>query len=244
MVKDQLLIGQSQSFPSAYFKLTFEVDEVMISFKRPLIFKWNDPVKGEQKKNWVITPKVTANLDQDVKIFTPLTKQQVAVFLRSHSKSQSGSIELKTPKGWNVMGPDSFQFKLADEEQKIIFEITPESNAETGFAEVYINGKLAKGFRPIAYDHISSQLWFPDAKMKLVSLDLNIPPKKIGYLMGAGDKVGDELLNLGYELDFLNPEKMEESILSSYDVIITGVRFFNVNERAPQLTPMLLRFVE
>ena len=62
--------------------------------------------------------------------------------------------------------------------------------------------------------------------------------------MGAGDKVGDELLNLGYELDFLNPEKMEESILSSYDVIITGVRFFNVNERAPQLTPMLLRFVE
>ena len=244
VVKDQLLIGQSQSFPSAYFKLTFEVDEVMISFKRPLIFKWNDPVKGEQKKNWVITPKVTANLDQDVKIFTPLTKQQVAVFLRSHSKSQSGSIELKTPKGWNVMGPDSFQFKLADEEQKIIFEITPESNAETGFAEVYINGKLAKGFRPIAYDHISSQLWFPDAKMKLVSLDLNIPPKKIGYLMGAGDKVGDELLNLGYELDFLNPEKMEESILSSYDVIITGVRFFNVNERAPQLTPMLLRFVE
>jgi hypothetical protein len=244
VVNDQLLIGQSESFPSAYFKLTFEVDEVMISFKRPLIFKWNDPVKGEQKKNWVITPKVTANLDQEVKIFTPLVKQQVAVILRSHSKSQSGSIELKTPKGWNVMGPDSFQFKLADEEQKIIFEITPESNAETGFAEVYINDKLAKGFRPIAYDHISSQLWFPDAKMKLVSLDLNIPPKKIGYLMGAGDKVGDELLNLGYELDFINPEKMDESILSSYDVILTGVRFFNVNERAPQLTPMLLRFVE
>ena len=62
--------------------------------------------------------------------------------------------------------------------------------------------------------------------------------------MGAGDKVGDELLNLGYELDFINPEKMDESILSSYDVILTGVRFFNVNERAPQLTPMLLRFVE
>ena len=49
VVKDQLLIGQSQSFPSAYFKLTFEVDEVMISFKRPLIFKWNDPV-GSKKR--------------------------------------------------------------------------------------------------------------------------------------------------------------------------------------------------
>lgn len=244
VVNDQLLIGQPESFPSAHFKLTFEVDEVMISFLRPLIFKWNDPVKGEQKKNWVITPKVTANLDQDVKIFTPLKKQKVTINLRSHTKNQSGSIELKTPRGWNVTGSNSFQFKLADEEQKIIFEITPASNAETGFAELYINDRLAKGFRPIAYDHISSQLWFPDAKMKLVSLDLSIPPKKIGYLTGAGDKVGDALLNLGYELDFLDPEKLDEATLLSYDVILTGVRFFNVNERASQLTPKLLRFVE
>ncbi|MEC7062355.1 MAG: LmbE family protein, partial [Bacteroidota bacterium] len=244
VVDDQLLIGQPESLPSAHFKLTFEVDEVMISYLRPLIFKWNDPVKGEQKKNWVVTPKVTANLDQDVKIFTPLKKQKVTINLRSHSKNQSGSIELKTPRGWNVTGSNLFQFKLADEEQKIIFEITPQSDAETGFAEVYINGRLAKGFRPIAYDHISSQLWFPDAKMKLVSLDLNIPYKKVGYLMGAGDKVGDALLNLGYELDFLDPEKLDEATLSSYDVILTGVRFFNVNEKASQLTPTLLRFVK
>ena len=62
--------------------------------------------------------------------------------------------------------------------------------------------------------------------------------------MGAGDKVGDALLNLGYELDFLDPEKLDEATLSSYDVILTGVRFFNVNEKASQLTPMLLRFVK
>ena len=42
VVNDQLLIGQPESLPSAHFKLTFEVDEVMISFLRPLIFKWND----------------------------------------------------------------------------------------------------------------------------------------------------------------------------------------------------------
>ena len=62
----------------------------MISYLRPLIFKWNDPVKGEQKKNWVITPKVTANLDQDVKIFTPLKHQKVTINLRALSKTQSG----------------------------------------------------------------------------------------------------------------------------------------------------------
>ena len=96
VVNDQLLIGQPESLPSAHFKLTFEVDEVMISYLRPLIFKWNDPVKGEQKKNWVVTPKVTANLDQDVKIFTPLKKQKVTINLRSHSTVSYTHLTLPT----------------------------------------------------------------------------------------------------------------------------------------------------
>ena len=62
--------------------------------------------------------------------------------------------------------------------------------------------------------------------------------------MGAGDKVGEALIQLGYELDFLDPDKVDNYSLSNYDVIITGVRFFNVNDKAAQLTPKLLQFVE
>ena len=52
--------------------------------------------------------------------------------------------------------------------------------------------------------------------------------------MGAGDKVGEALMQLGYELDF-DPDKVDNYSLSNYDVIITGVRF-NVNDKAAQLT--------
>ena len=111
VVNDQLLIGLPESYPAAQFEFTFEVDEVMITYKRPLLFKWNDPVKGEQKKQWVITPKVTANLAQDVKIYTPLQKQQIAVNLKAHADHQKGEIVLKTPRGWQVEGPETYSFK-------------------------------------------------------------------------------------------------------------------------------------
>ena len=43
--------------------------------------------------------------------------------------------------------------------------------------------------------------------------------------MGAGDKVGEALMQLGYELDFLDPDKVDNYSLSNYDVIITGGAF-------------------
>ena len=244
VVNDQLLIGLPESYPSAQFEFTFEVDEVMITYKRPLLFKWNDPVKGEQKKQWVITPKVTANLAQDVKIYTPLQKQQIAVNLKAHADHQKGKIVLKTPLGWQVEGPETYQLNKADDEITLTYTIAALETAKEGQIEVMLNDQPAKGFRQIKYDHISTQTWFPSAKMKVVPLNIKIPEKKIGYLMGAGDKVGEALMQLGYELDFLDPDKVDNYSLSNYDVIITGVRFFNVNDKAAQLTPKLLQFVE
>ena len=244
VVNNQLLIGLPESYPAAQFEFTFEVDEVMITYKRPLIFKWNDPVKGEQKKQWVITPKVTANLAQDVKIYTPLQKQQIAVNLKAHADHQKGEIVLKTPLGWQVEGPKTFQLNKADDEITLTYTIAALETAKEGQIEVMLNDQPAKGFRQIKYDHIATQTWFPSAKMKVVPLNIKIPEKRIGYLMGAGDKVGEALIQLGYELDFLDPNKVDNYTLSNYDVIITGVRFFNVNDKAAQLTPKLLQFVE
>ena len=69
-------------------------------------------------------------------------------FKISFRKNQSGSIELKTPKA-EMDGSNSFQFKLADEEQKIIFEITPNLMPKRVCRSVY-KWKLIRGFAHIA----------------------------------------------------------------------------------------------
>ena len=242
IVNDQLKIGLPENQPAAVFKITLLIEKQSISYNRPLIYKWNDPVKGEQKKNWIITPKVTANLNKKVIIFSDESVQKIDVKLKSHSGMQKGDITIKTPKGWDIKGPKKYQIEKSDDELTVSFELKPTKSAISGQLKLLINGLESHSFNKIEYDHITPQTWFPRAEIQLVKLNLEIPPRKIGYLMGAGDLVGDYLVNLGYELDILNSENIDQQQLNNYDVIITGVRFFNVDDRAPFIAPLLLEY--
>ena len=242
IVDDQLKIGKAENNPTALFTIQVNINGEEIQYQRPLVFKWNDPVKGEQIKNWMLVPKVTANISKKVMIFSKNKAQKIAIKLKSHSGFQSGKINLKAPFGWQITGPNDYQLNATDNEITMTYEIKPLENAISGNLIVMLNDKKAKAINTIEYDHIPTQRWFPDAELELVNLDINIPERKIGYLMGAGDLVSDYLENIGYPITILNAEELTLEELNKYEVIITGVRFFNVNERAPFITPLLLEF--
>ena len=243
IVDDQSKIGKPENDPAASFIIHVNINGEEIRYKRPLIFKWNDPVKGEQFKNWILAPKVTANISKKVMIFSNDRAKNIDIKLKSHSGFQSGKIDLLTPLGWQVTGPNDYELNSTDDEISITYEVKPLENAISGNFNIMLDGVKAKSFKSIEYDHIPTQRWFPNAELELVKLDINIPERKIGYLMGAGDLVSDYLENIGYPVTALNANEINLEELNKYDVIITGVRFFNVEERAPYITPLLLEFV-
>ena len=243
IVDDQLKIGKPENDPAASFIIHVNINGEEIRYKRPLIFKWNDPVKGEQFKNWILAPKVTANISKKVMIFSNDRAKNIDIKLKSHSGFQSGKIDLLTPLGWQVTGPNDYELNSTDDEISITYEVKPLENAISGNFNIMLDGVKAKSFKSIEYDHIPTQRWFPNAELELVKLDIDIPKRKIGYLMGAGDLVSDYLENIGYPVTALNTNEINLEELNKYDVIITGVRFFNVEERAPYITPLLLEFV-
>ncbi len=243
IVDDQLKIGKPENDPAASFIIHVNINGEEIRYKRPLIFKWNDPVKGEQFKNWILAPKVTANISKKVMIFSNDRAKNIDIKLKSHSGFQSGKIDLLTPLGWQVTGPNDYELNSTDDEISITYEVKPLENAISGNFNIMQDGVKAKSFKSIEYDHIPTQRWFPNAELELVKLDIDIPKRKIGYLMGAGDLVSDYLENIGYPVTALNTNEINLEELNKYDVIITGVRFFNVEERAPYITPLLLEFV-
>ncbi len=243
IVDDQLKIGKPENDPAASFIIHVNINGEEIRYKRPLIFKWNDPVKGEQFKNWILAPKVTANISKKVMIFSNDRAKNIDIKLKSHSGFQSGKIDLLTPLGWQVTGPNDYELNSTDDEISITYKVKPLENAISGNFNIMLDGVKAKSFKSIEYDHIPTQRWFPNAELELVKLDIDIPKRKIGYLMGAGDLVSDYLENIGYPVTALNTNEINLEELNKYDVIITGVRFFNVEERAPYITPLLLEFV-
>ena len=237
------LIGRAENNPSAEFLISVEVGDATIEYKRPLVFKWNDPVKGEQNKNWIVCPKVTANIDQKVMIFSNESAQKILVTVVAHSANQKGDINIIHPQGWKVEGPTEYSLKTVDQELVLEYFISPNKNANSGVLKVQINGVDAHAMNTILYDHITEQRWFPKSELQLVHLNLNTVPKKIGYLMGAGDLVDQHLKILKYDINQISTKDLTLKDLKNYDVVITGVRFFNVEEKAPYIANLLLKYV-
>jgi hypothetical protein len=75
-------------------------------------------------------------------------------------------------------------------------------------------------------------------------LDLKITNEKIGYIMGAGDEVPNSLKQMGYAVSFLKPEEITAEKLSPFDVIITGIRAYNVLQILDNKQDILFDFVK
>lgn len=84
--------------------------------------------------------------------------------------------------------------------------------------------------KTIQYDHISTITYFPTATTTLVKLQVNTKGKKIGYIDGAGDKIPEALVELGFSVTYLKPTDFVVEKLKSFDAIIVGIRAYNLYE--------------
>jgi hypothetical protein len=84
--------------------------------------------------------------------------------------------------------------------------------------------------RTIEYEHIPRIDYFKQAKSTVVSVNLKIAGKRIGYIEGAGDKVPETLSAMGYTVIRLNEGMVTGSGLQNLDAVITGVRAYDVHD--------------
>ena len=243
-VKEAGLLGKPENDPSISFDLSIEIEGEIINRKIPLIYKWNDPVRGELYRPFIITPKLTVNIDQPIYLFSTMDSQYVDLVLKSNAANQKGELSIELPKGWKAEYDAHYDFKLAGEEKKLRVKISPDGKPKNGELRVLVNGVEALGMNTIAYDHIPTQVWFPKGRAKLVYVELEKRGNNIAYVEGAGDVVPDALRNIGYQVTVLSEEDLNTIDLSQFDAILTGIRFFNVNKRSPFMAPKLLEYVE
>lgn len=247
-VGDQLLVGKGENDPALEVEFVLEVNGQEIIFKRPVIHKRNDPVRGEVYRPFAIAPPVSVGIAGDVMIFANHAKQEVRVDVRAGKDDANGTVELKLPDSWSI-SPKSYDFNLAKkgEAASFIFTVAPPEEAETATARarVHMDGKqYAASYTEILYDHIPAQLLFDPAEKRFVKLDLDKGDEKIGYVMGAGDNIPENLRQIGFEVEIINDLDFDQPTLDEYDVIILGIRALNTVDRLKFEMSNLLGFAE
>ncbi|WP_299179717.1 PIG-L family deacetylase [uncultured Aquimarina sp.] len=247
-VNDQKLIGTPETEHQTKAIFNIEIGGVIIPYLKDIVYKTNDPVKGEVYKPFEIIPTVSASIKDKVIIYANNPSKQIPITLKSSESNIKGTISLKRPEGWKV-SPEKIDFKLAQkgEEKTVIFTLTAPQNQSEGYIspQVNINGKTySDEIININYDHIPYQTVVLPSETKVVRLDIKKKGQNIGYIEGAGDVVPESLEQIGYKVTTISPESIALETLQAFDAIVIGIRAYNTVEELKFRQKHLLEYVK
>ncbi|MFN5914076.1 MAG: PIG-L family deacetylase [Chitinophagaceae bacterium] len=97
--------------------------------------------------------------------------------------------------------------------------------------------------RTIDYEHIPSLMFEVKPPVVILPSDLNTTGKRIGYIVGAGDKLPEMIEKMGYEVVELGRDDITSEKLRTFDAVVVGVRAYNVNEWMAEKYAMLMAYV-
>ena len=233
-VDNQDLIGMPENEAAIAFDVVLLVEGEPISFKKDLVYKYNDPVKGEVYRPFTIVPKVSLSIDEDVYIFPDQQAKEITIKVKSLSNDLSGNLSLCTGKEWKAH-PDQYKVSLSKKGQEAFYSFKvkgPVGQNANVISPIFTDENdqaFTKEVVEIVYDHIPLQTVVRNAEAKTVRIEIEKEGNKIAYVEGAGDKVAESLRQIGYQVDEFHPEDLTSTSLESYDACIVGIRAFNVH---------------
>jgi hypothetical protein len=204
-----------------------------------------------------VVPAIGVWVEPAVSVYPAGTKVTRLIRVRVQSNlagPQSGTVRLQLPTGWvSVPAEHAISFKTKDEEFSVRFEVTSPATPLNGTSEtipytaVVESGgkKFSMGYTVINYPHVDTRYWFQPATAKLLRLNVRLAPGlKVGYIMGSGDDVAVALQQLGVNVTQLGPDDVAYGNLKQYNVIITGIRAFEVRKDLVTSFPRLDEYVK
>ncbi|MGI8470349.1 MAG: PIG-L family deacetylase [Pyrinomonadaceae bacterium] len=226
--------------PLVSAQVKIEINGTEIILNQPVEYRFADPIRGEVRRELNVVPKISLNLDQNLILVSGAEKSRdrdlILTVMNNSSSSVSGTAKLDLPNGWqSVSAAPNFSLENKGEKTSVKFVLTIPRNYKIGSyeigAKVATNGEtFTQTMNTIAYPHIQTHRFYTDAKVKIDVLDLKVAPVKVGYIMGSGDSIPEAVRQMGLSVDLLGEKDLSGGDLSKYDVIVVGIRAYQVRD--------------
>jgi LmbE family N-acetylglucosaminyl deacetylase len=247
-VKDIELIGLPESRRKINVRFSILINEVEIPFEKTVVYKYNDPVKGEVYQPFEVIPPASAKIQDNVLIFTNSKSKIVPVTITAGKNELAGQLSLQTSENWKI-DPKTANFNLKEKGASITinFTVTPPKDQEEAILKPIVNidgTNYSDEIVTIDYNHIPLQTLVLPSKTKLVKLNIQKKGENIGYIEGAGDVVPESLEQIGFSVTKIDPGSISVSSLAGFDAIVLGIRAYNTVEELKYKQTALLKYVE
>lgn len=242
---------------TASFKVNVNGQDFVVD--RPVMYRYTDPVKGEIYEPVTVAPPLSLSVTPAMVLtdITPALKQAplVDVQYKSFFTYPQVPVKLQLLRGDSVVY--SRDTIMDFEKGKTYNERMPlsvlmkggKTNADMhAVITLMLNGKAyaySEFLRSINYDHIPGINYFLKDHLTVISAPVNTGGKKhVGYIVGAGDKVPQALIQMGYEVSVLHEADITTANLSRFDAVIAGVRAYNIHEFLDAKYAVLMQYVQ
>jgi len=245
-VTDQQKIGQPDVDPAYVANFTVNIAGQDFNFARTVKFKFTDPVRGELYEPLAVIPAAT------FKDFDPLyVKTEKQQGLEVSLAANKALTIPSSPAVFHSLNskPDTLPFLIGGislNKKQVYTESITDQELNPRVYKINTAPDSARGGyiqRTIRYDHIPYINYFKEAVLTVKKFDLKIVGKKIGYIVGAGDKVPEALDQMGYDVTILGDKELSRNNLQQFDAIITGVRAYNTDPWLSNYYDKLMKYV-
>jgi hypothetical protein len=215
-------------------------------------YKFTDPVKGELYEPVVVIPAMLLNPNPELKILINKTNELSGdLTITAKKKNINASLMTDYFLKFNKtdpsvsFNPPSVVISEKNQSANVAVSVRTDSSGKYRFLAKSndLNYLSIAKMKEIKYDHIPYINYIVSPEINFIRIDVKTYNKKIGYIVGAGDKVPQALEQMGYEVTLLTDKELSKNGLDKYDAIVTGVRAYNTNEWMNNHYDKLMKYV-
>lgn len=220
-----------------YARVGMEVSGTEIQFSQPIEYRYADDTRGEIRRFVNVVPMASVELDQPLLIVPtsdkPQTRKLVMTVMSLSRKPLPGTVGLNfdAKNQWKYGSSSSRTFNLTKigERSTVDFEITIPAKTLSGNYSIMGQAMIGEALgsmtmHTVAYPHMQTHRIYRQAIAEVKVFDLKVAPVKVGYLTGSGDQVPEAIRQMGLAVELLDEKQMSSGDLSTFDVIVVGIR--------------------
>ena len=160
-------------------------------------------------------------------------------------------MRLELPSGWRTQ-PEYVPVRFTGEDQEETVHLVVVPSTKTGHGEYRIRAiveslgeQFHHGYQVIEYPHTSRRHLTKASETVIKVIDVEVVPDLIvGYVKGSGDEVPTAIKLLGANVEMIDTDRLSRGDLSRYNVIVTGVRAYEVRTDLRANNERLMNYVE
>lgn len=257
-VNVQQLIGKAENDPPT-LNVSLDLGNRIINVHPVIQYRVVDPVKAELYNPIHVTNPFLIYNDPGVLLFRKNSSDsatlQVNIQSIKEANATSPNILLNgTSSGYKQQIHQSAMQFAANDKKTITLKVPNYMKGTSKEVDVlqvsfkpggsFGDAEFFNARRMIEYDHIPTQTWHYQDVVKVLHIDLKTIGKKIGYLPGAGDKIPEALMQMGYQVTELKEADLKPEFLKQFDAVVMGVRAYNIHEYLAQAYDGLMTYVK